>query len=57
MIEAMGRGWCFTFIAGVIYITTPILVILLRCGPTWREQRMQRLDDEQRRRQAVEETK
>ncbi|KAL9057248.1 MAG: hypothetical protein Q9162_002452 [Coniocarpon cinnabarinum] len=44
MIESMGRGPCFTFIAGIIYLTTPILWVLMKWGPKWREERMQRLD-------------
>ncbi|KAL9092029.1 MAG: hypothetical protein Q9159_001027 [Coniocarpon cinnabarinum] len=30
--------------AGIIYLTTPILWVLLKWGPKWREERMQRLD-------------
>jgi hypothetical protein len=44
MINGMGRGWCFTFIAMVIYVSTPILWILMRCGPKWREERAQKID-------------
>lgn len=43
MIEAMGRGWCFTLIAGVIVVTMPILLLLLKKGPQWREERRVRL--------------
>ncbi|KAF2637483.1 MFS general substrate transporter [Massarina eburnea CBS 473.64] len=39
MIESMGRGWCFTFIAGVVAVMSPILWILLKWGPKWREER------------------
>ena len=39
MIEAMGRGWCFTFIAGVVAAMSPSLWVLLRFGPKWREER------------------
>lgn len=44
MIEHMGRGYCFTFIALVIFVTTPILLILMRWGPKWREERAQRIE-------------
>ncbi|WPH03570.1 major facilitator superfamily domain-containing protein [Acrodontium crateriforme] len=40
MIEKMGRGWCFTFVAFVLLIATSILVVLLRNGPKWRRTRM-----------------
>lgn len=39
MIHAMGRGWCFTFVAGVIAGFSPVLWVLLRWGPGWREER------------------
>ncbi|KAF1960519.1 MFS general substrate transporter [Byssothecium circinans] len=39
MIETMGRGWCFTFIAGVIAAMSPSLWVLLKWGPKWREDR------------------
>lgn len=46
MINSMGSGWCFTFIALVIYVTTPILWVLMRWGPEWREKRAQRIEAE-----------
>ena len=54
MIDAMGRGWCFTFVAAVLYATTPILWVLLRWGPAWREERMARLERERERKTQVE---
>lgn len=39
MLSAMGRGWCFTFIALVMVATTPLLLIVIRKGPDWREER------------------
>ncbi|CAG8933264.1 unnamed protein product [Penicillium salamii] len=39
MLSAMGKGWCFTFIALVMLATTPLLLIVIRKGPTWREER------------------
>ena len=39
MIGAMGRGWCFTFVAAVVVASSPLLVVVLRCGPRWREER------------------
>ena len=44
MIDAMGRGWCFTFISLVIYATSPILWVILKWGPKWREERAARLE-------------
>ena len=42
MINAMGRGWCFTFIAGVVFFTSPLLWVLVKWGPKWREARRER---------------
>lgn len=39
MLSAMGRGWCYTFIALVMLCTTPLLIILMSYGPKWREER------------------
>lgn len=44
MIEGMGRGWCFTLIAAVVLLTTPILLVLMKWGPKWRNARMEKLD-------------
>lgn len=44
MVEAMGRGWCFTFIAGIVALLSPILWILQRSGPVWREARRARVE-------------
>ncbi|KAF2489379.1 MFS general substrate transporter [Lophium mytilinum] len=47
MIDSMGRGWCFTFIAAVVFCTSPILLVLMKWGPGWREARRKRLEDKQ----------
>lgn len=47
MLNAMGRGWCFTFIALVMMSTSPLLAAVIRYGPAWREER--RLKEEARR--------
>lgn len=45
MIDAMGRGWAFTFIAGVVLLFSPILWLLERRGPGWREARRVRAEE------------
>ncbi|OCL11386.1 MFS general substrate transporter [Glonium stellatum] len=45
MIESMGRGWCFTFIAAVVAVASPILWVLVKWGPGWREARRKRLEE------------
>ncbi|KAL1976906.1 hypothetical protein VTN31DRAFT_3188 [Thermomyces dupontii] len=42
MLNAMGRGWCYTLIAFVMLSTLPLLIILTRNGPEWRRQRRER---------------
>lgn len=44
MIGSMGLGWCFTFIAAVIFFTSPMLFAEMRWGMKWREERRVRLE-------------
>ncbi|KAK4544120.1 hypothetical protein LTR36_004618 [Oleoguttula mirabilis] len=44
MIDAMGRGWCFTLVAGVVAVFSPILWVLEKWGPQWREARRVRVE-------------
>ena len=46
MIESMGRGWCFTFIAAVLILTSPMLWVEVKWGPRWREERRIRVENE-----------
>ncbi|KAL2788130.1 major facilitator superfamily domain-containing protein [Aspergillus keveii] len=42
MLKAMGRGWCFTFIALVMMSTAPLLLVIMHFGPSWREERQRK---------------
>ncbi|KAJ4291619.1 hypothetical protein N0V90_009514 [Kalmusia sp. IMI 367209] len=44
MIDSMGRGWCFTFVAGVIVLFSPILWVLMKWGPKWRNERRLKME-------------
>lgn len=44
MIDGMGRGWCFTFLAVVVLFSSPLLWIELKWGPKWREARRVRVE-------------
>jgi MFS family permease len=44
MLNAMGRGWCYTFIAFVMLGTSPLLLFVIRHGPRWREERRVKLE-------------
>ena len=44
MIEAMGRGWCFTFIGAVLMLASPMLWVEVQRGPGWREERRARVE-------------
>lgn len=46
MIDHMGRGWCFTFIALVCVAAMPMLWVELKWGPGWREERRVRVESE-----------
>lgn len=54
MIEKMGRGWCFTFIALVVLACLPILWVLQKWGPGWREERRVRLESRRLRKEERE---
>ena len=44
MVDTMGRGWCFTFVAAVVLFTSPLLWVETRWGPKWREARWLRVE-------------
>jgi hypothetical protein len=44
MINALGRGWCFTLVAFVMATVGPVLLAVVRAGPKWREQRRVRAE-------------
>lgn len=44
MVTKMGRGWCFTFISLVCVVAMPLLLVEIRCGPRWREERRLRIE-------------
>ncbi|KAL8832612.1 MAG: hypothetical protein Q9170_004812 [Blastenia crenularia] len=46
MIDGMGTGWCFTLVAGVVCVMSPILAVIVRWGPGWREERRVRIASE-----------
>lgn len=52
MIDAMGRGWCFTFITAVVFFTSPLLWAELKWGPKWREERRVRVQKHQEKKDA-----
>ena len=44
MIDTMGRGWCFTVIAAVLILASPMLWVEVKWGPRWREERRVRVE-------------
>lgn len=48
MIDGMGRGWCFTFIAAVVFLASAALPVLLRWGPGWREARRVKVEEREK---------
>lgn len=57
MIDAMGRGWCFTLVAAVVASTSPILWVLCRWGPKWREERRVRVERKRREKEGSSDDK
>ena len=55
MIQGMGRGWCFTFIAAVAFFTSPLLWAELKWGPKWREERRVRQENQEQAKKARKE--
>ena len=53
MIYRMGRGWCFTFIGLVCAGTSPLLLLELKFGRGWREERRVRIEQKERKKQEV----
>ena len=47
MIDGMGRGWCFSFIAAVLLFTSPLLWAELKWGARWRNERRMRVEKQQ----------
>ncbi|OLN81199.1 Quinidine resistance protein 2-like protein 3 [Colletotrichum chlorophyti] len=39
MISGMGRGWSFTFLAALCAVLSPMLFVIVRKGPQWRNER------------------
>ena len=44
MVERMGCGWGFTFLAAVVLFMSPLLWVETRWGPQWREERRVRVE-------------
>ena len=51
MIDGMGQGWCFSFIAVVLWITSPLLWAVVKWGPQWRERRRLRVEKQKERKE------
>lgn len=54
MVRRMGRGWCFTFLALVCTATMPLLLVSMKWGPGWREERAVRLEAKAQEKQRSE---
>lgn len=54
MIDGMGRDWCFTFVAAVLFFTSPLLWVVMRWGQKWREERRARFEMQKREEESRE---
>lgn len=52
ILEAMGVGWGFVFVAAVVVVFLPSLYVVIHFGPRWREER--RIKKEQKANRAGE---
>lgn len=50
LIEAMGRGWAFTFVALVELSLMPLLVAVMRWGPEWRRAEKRKVEEQEKQR-------
>ena len=39
MLVALGDGWTYTLLGGLCLLVSPLVVVEIRWGPTWRERR------------------
>ncbi|KAK1971003.1 major facilitator superfamily transporter [Colletotrichum sublineola] len=44
MISGMGRGWSFTFLAALCAVPSPMMFLIAKKGPKWRNERRKRGD-------------
>ncbi|KAF2135684.1 uncharacterized protein K452DRAFT_330096 [Aplosporella prunicola CBS 121167] len=55
IIKAWGLGWTYTFLGLVMFACAPPLLLVLKFGPTWREERFLRIEGKERKRQEAKE--
>lgn len=53
MIHAMGVGWAYTFVGLLSAVLSPMLYVVTRYGPRWREERRVRLAERKRKKGAA----
>jgi hypothetical protein len=42
MLVALGDGWTYTLLGGLCLLASPLVIVEVRWGPTWRERRRQK---------------
>ena len=53
MLDAMGRGWTFTFVALCLLVSSPMLFVVYFRGPAWRRARLEREDQRAKEKEAT----
>ena len=48
MIDTMGVGWCYTFLGLVVLAFSPLLWVVMKWGPGWREERSLREEEKEK---------
>ncbi|KAI0396023.1 chloramphenicol resistance protein, partial [Xylariaceae sp. FL0594] len=55
VISAVGRGWAFSVLALVFLVPSPVLWVLVRKGPGWRRERVERMAGREREKEKEKE--
>lgn len=56
MISRMGLGWAFTLVGLVVVVASPMLYVVKRWGPVWRERRRARNKEREEEHEALDNT-
>ena len=55
MIDAWGLGFCYTFIGLLLAVSSPLMQVVIRWGPKWREARYVRMQQKEQQRERKKE--
>lgn len=50
ILRNLGPGWTYVLLAGIVVVTSPLLLIVMKIGPRWRAKRQEALERMERER-------